>query len=205
MNLRLEDVDLEEIVQATVLWTTGTALSDEPSRSTTLAALARRHNADPLAITIHDLDHRPMFWAREEDAREQALRALASASVAVGNLDEVAMAVGRCDPPEAARRLLELGPELAVIKRGPDGVYARSATEEVDLEPVRLEVVNGVGAGDAFGGALAFGLVRGLPLAKTLALANASGALVASRLACADAMPELDEIESVLAGAAVVS
>jgi 5-dehydro-2-deoxygluconokinase len=63
-------------------------------------------------------------------------------------------------------------------------------------------VVNGLGAGDAFGGALCHGLLAGWPLRRLLSFANAAGALVASRLACADAMPTPDEVERMLAPAA---
>ena len=61
--------------------------------------------------------------------------------------------------------------------------------------PVPVEVLNGLGAGDAFGGALAFGLLRGWGLERTIRLANAAGAFVAARLACADAMPTLQDLE----------
>ena len=201
MTIEADDLDLEAIAGATVFWTSGTGLSAEPSRSTTLTALEQRRATAPGAITVHDLDHRPVFWGAGERPDEQAARALASASVVVGNLDEVEMAVGTREPRAAAERLLELGPRLAVVKRGPHGVYALTATDEIDLAPVRLEGVNGLGAGDAFGGALSFGLARELELEAALRLANAAGAMVASRLACADAMPTLDELDA-LAGAA---
>jgi 5-dehydro-2-deoxygluconokinase len=204
MTIEADELDLDAIAAATVFWTTGTGLSAEPSRSATLAALERRRAANPAGITVHDLDHRPVFWAPGDPSGELAARALASASVVVGNLEEVEMAVGTRDPRSAAERLLELGPETAVIKRGPDGVYAVSGDRELDLAPVRLEVVNGLGAGDAFGGALAFGLARGLELEEALTLANAAGAVVASRLACADAMPTLDELDALAAAPGAV-
>jgi 5-dehydro-2-deoxygluconokinase len=78
-------------------------------------------------------------------------------------------------------------------------VYARTPTEEITVPPVSIPVLNGLGAGDAFGGALCHGLLAKWPLARTLMLANAAGAIVASRLACADAMPTLDEVEALLA------
>jgi 5-dehydro-2-deoxygluconokinase len=199
MTIEIDELDLDAIVAATVFWTTGTGLSAEPSRSATLGALERRRAANPGAITVHDLDHRPTFWASGERTGDLAARALASASVVVGNLEEVEMAVGTRDPAAAAERLLELGPTTAVTKRGPDGVFALSGGREIDLTPVRLEAVNGLGAGDAFGGALAFGLARGLELDESLRLANAAGAVVASRLACADAMPTLDELDALAA------
>jgi 5-dehydro-2-deoxygluconokinase len=204
MTIEADELDLDAIAAATVFWTTGTGLSAEPSRSATLAALERRRAANPAGITVHDLDHRPVFWAPGGQSGELAARALGSASVAVGNLEEVEMAVGTRDPRAAAERLLELGPATAVIKRGPGGVYALSADRELDLPPVRLEVVNGLGAGDAFGGALAFGLARGLELEEALTLANAAGAVVASRLACADAMPTPDELDALAAAPGAV-
>jgi 5-dehydro-2-deoxygluconokinase len=109
------------------------------------------------------------------------------------------MATGVRDPRTAATALLEMGPRLAIVKRGADGAYARTAREEVSVPSVEIPVLNGLGAGDAFGGALCHGLLAGWPLGRTLALANAAGAIVASRLACADAMPTLDEIEALVA------
>ena len=198
MDIALEELDLEAIRAARLFWTTGTGLSDEPSRSATLGALeARNRNG----ITIHDLDHRPMFWRHEDEASDMARAALANATVAVGNQDEVAVAVGTRDPWDASAALLEVGVELAIVKRGPEGVLARTRAETIEVEPIRLEVVNGLGAGDAFGGALAYGLLAGDEIEAVIRRANAAGALVASRLACADDMPYLQELEEIVEGA----
>jgi 5-dehydro-2-deoxygluconokinase len=195
MNLTPDDLDLDAIAAVPLLWTTGTGLSDEPSRSTTLAALAARPRN---AVTVHDLDYRPMFWRSQADARELAREALAHATVAVGNTDEVEMATGTRDPLDASAALLDLGASLAVVKRGPDGVLGRTADQVVEVPPVRVEVLNGLGAGDAFGGALCHGLLAGFGLKRLLGFANAAGAIVASRLACADDMPTLAEVEALL-------
>jgi 5-dehydro-2-deoxygluconokinase len=194
LTIEAGELDLDAIAAADVLWTSGTGLSAEPSRSATLAALASRPRSGPAGITIHDLDHRPMFWADGDDPGRWAREALVHATVAVGNRDEVEVAVGTRDHRDAAEALLELGVELAVVKLGPDGVYARTVEDEVEVEPVRLEVVNGLGAGDAFGGALVCGLLREWGLERTLRVANAAGAYIASQLACADAMPQLDDL-----------
>jgi 5-dehydro-2-deoxygluconokinase len=196
MNLTTADLDLSAIAVAPLFWTTGTGLSDEPSRTATLAALDARKGRE---VTVHDLDHRPMFWPSGEDARRWAREALRRATVVVGNTDEVEMATGLRDPRAAAAALLAMGPRLAIVKRGGEGVYARTAQDEVSVPAVQIPVLNGLGAGDAFGGALCHGLLAGWPLARTLAVANAAGAIVASRLACADAMPTLREIEALLA------
>jgi len=199
MMLTREDLDFGAIRAARVFWTTGTGLSAEPSRSVTLEALAARE----AGITVHDLDHRPMFWGDPGEATRYAREALQHATVAVGNRDEVEVAVGTRDPREAAGRLLELGVKIAIVKQGPAGVLARTADQLVEVPPVtHLGVVNGLGAGDAFGGALVHGLLHDYPLERTLRLANAAGAYVASKLACADDMPTLQELEPLVEVAA---
>jgi 5-dehydro-2-deoxygluconokinase len=195
MTIEASELDLEAIRAARVFWTTGTGLSAEPSRTATLTALEARADG----ITIHDLDHRPMFWSDESEAGHWARAALRHATVAVGNRDEAAVAVRTRDPYAASAALLELGVEIAIVKRGPDGVLARTRDELVEVDPVPVEVANGLGAGDAFGGALVHGLLHGWELERTIRLANAAGAYVAARLACADAMPALEDIEEVRA------
>jgi 5-dehydro-2-deoxygluconokinase len=125
------------------------------------------------------------------------------ASVVVGNLDEVEMATGTRDHEEAAAELLALGPSLVIVKQGPHGVYARRGEESVLVPPIPVETLNGLGAGDAFGGAVCHGLLAGWELEPLIRFANAAGAVVASRLACADAMPTPTEVEALLAGAAL--
>jgi 5-dehydro-2-deoxygluconokinase len=191
MTIEASELDLDAIRAARVFWTTGTGLSAEPSRTATLTALEAREGG----ITIHDLDHRPMFWSDESEAGHWARAALRHATVAVGNREEVAVAVRTRDPYAASAALLDLGVEIAIVKRGPEGVLARTRDELVEVPPVPVDVVCGLGAGDAFGGALVHGLLEGWPLERTIRLANAAGAFVAGRLACADAMPTLEDIE----------
>lgn len=201
MMLSVDELDLGAIRAARVFWTTGTGLSAEPSRAATLAALEARDGGE--GITIHDLDHRPMFWPDESEATRYAREALTHATVAVGNRDEVFVATGTRDPLEASAALLELGVEIAIVKQGPAGVLARTKDQVVEVPPVtHLGVVNGLGAGDAFGGALVHGLLAGWPLERTLRLANAAGAYVASKLACADDMPRLADLDPLIAGGA---
>lgn len=178
---------------------TGTGLSREPSLGTTMAALRPRLRD---ALTVLDLDHRAELWDDPAEADPRGRAALAHCTVAVGNQAEVATVVGERDPEVSARALLDLGVRLAVVKMGPQGVLAATADETVHVPPCEVEVVNGLGAGDAFGGALIHGLLSGASLRRTIERANAAGALVASRLGCADDMPDLEEIEAMCSGGA---
>ncbi len=189
------ELDLAAVTGAALLWTTVTGLSDEPSRGAHLTALKARGRAPH---TVLDLDYRPMFWSDPRTARRHVREALEHVTVAVGNLDEAEVATGLRDPEAAGRALLDAGVALAIIKRGSAGVLGMTAGETAEVPPVDVEVVNGLGAGDAFGGALCHALLAGWPLERTLRFANAAGAIVAGRLACAPAMPTLAEIETVV-------
>lgn len=195
LQIRADELDLDAIRAADVFWVTGTGLSQEPSREATLTALRAR---DRGGITVFDLDYRPMFWESREEARRWYAEALPHATVAVGNLDECDTAVGVREPRPAAEALRAAGVDLAVVKQGPAGVLARDAGGEVEVPPVPVDVVNGLGAGDAFGGALCHGLLSGWDLERVIRFCNAAGAIVAGRLACADAMPTSDEVEAKL-------
>jgi 5-dehydro-2-deoxygluconokinase len=196
LELTVEELDRPAIEAAGVLWTTGTGLSVEPSRTTTLTAMSWRPEG---AVTIHDLDHRPTVWASPEEARTYGREAVALATIAVGNRSEAAVVVGEGQPREQAGRLLDLGVGLAIVKLGPEGVLAMTREETVIVPPIPIDVVNGLGAGDAFGGALVHGVLAGWPVERTIRYANAAGALVATRLGCADDMPAAEEIEAMLA------
>ncbi|MFC6082324.1 5-dehydro-2-deoxygluconokinase [Sphaerisporangium aureirubrum] len=197
LEIHPEELDLAAVRGAGLFWATVTGLSAEPSRAAHFAAWTARGRAP---LTVLDLDYRPMFWPSAAEAREQVGEALRHVTVAVGNTEECEVATGAPDPYEAAKALLDLGVELAVVKRGSDGVLGMTREETVEVPPVPVEVVNGLGAGDAFGGALCDGLLAGRGLADTLRFANAAGAIVAGRLACAPAMPTTAEVHAVLSG-----
>ena len=118
----------------------------------------------------------------------------------MGNREECEVAVGETDPQRAADALLERGVELAIVKQGPKGVLAATAEERVEVPPFPVSVVNGLGAGDAFGGALVHGLLSGWGLRRVLEFANVAGAIVASRLECSSAMPTSAEVDALLSG-----
>ena len=197
MNIEPGQLDLDDVRAARILWVTATGFSDEPSRASHRLALAARARAPH---TILDLDYRPRFWEQPADATEQLAAVLGQVTVAVGNREECRIAVGEADPHRAADALLERGVELAVVKQGPHGVLAKTRDEVVEVPVHHVDVVNGLGAGDAFGGALCHGLLEGWSLERTIAFANVAGALVASRRECSTAMPDAAEVDAVLQG-----
>jgi len=185
------EIDAEAVRSARLYWSTVTGLSEEPSRSAHFTAWEHRNRAP---LTVLDLDYRPMFWENAAAATEQVQRALQHVTVAVGNREECEVAVGETNPHKAADALLDLGVELAIVKQGPRGVLGKTRHSSVTVPPNDVDVVNGLGAGDSFGGSLIHGLLHDWSLEKTLRYANAAGAIVASRLECSTAMPTAAEV-----------
>ncbi|MGI9111690.1 MAG: PfkB family carbohydrate kinase, partial [Gaiellaceae bacterium] len=112
-----------------------------------------------------------------------AAEAVAAADLVVGNEDEVA----------AAR----VGPiERLVLKRGERGATVFEDGVETDVPGFPVDVVNGLGAGDAFAAALGHGILRGLSTTDAVQRATVAGALVAAQLACSEAMPVLAELDA---------
>lgn len=193
LRLGPQDLDPDAAQTARLLWLTATGLSSAPSRQLHHAALDLRAGADDRPVVL-DLDYRPMFWDSPRQARGALGEVLLAVTVAVGNQAECEVAVGEHDPDRAADALLAAGVQVAVVKQGPRGVLGKTAHERVEVPPTPCTVVNGLGAGDAFGGALCHGLLSGWSLEETLRTAAAAGAVVASRLECSSAMPTLDEL-----------
>jgi 5-dehydro-2-deoxygluconokinase len=191
------ELDLDAIHNAKIYWSTVTGLSQEPSRTSHFVAWEARQKR---THTILDLDYRPMFWSSAEAASEQVAKALEHVTIAVGNKEECEVAVGETIPMRAADALLERGVELAIVKQGPKGVLAKTKDECVEVPPYFVDVVNGLGAGDSFGGALCYGLLQGWGLERILQFANVAGAIVAGRLECSTAMPTAAEVEEILKG-----
>ncbi|MBL1074200.1 5-dehydro-2-deoxygluconokinase [Nocardia sp. 2] len=195
LTLTADEIPWAAVESVPLLWVTGTGVSAEPGRGTQRAVLERRARR---GHTVLDLDYRPMFWPDMDTARAEIGWMLDHVNVVVGNRTEVQVAVGTADPDEAADRLLARGVRVAVVKRGAEGVLIATDAERWTVPPCPVDVVCGLGAGDGFGGALAHGLLSGWDAHRIAAYANAAGALVASRLACADAMPTNAEIEELL-------
>ena len=197
LAINAKELNLDAIYNSKIYWSTVTGLSQEPSRTAHFVAWEARKKRQH---TILDLDYRPMFWPSAADASAQVAKALEHVTIAVGNKEECEVAVGETEPMRAADALLERGVELAIVKQGPKGVLAKTKDECVEVPPYFVDVVNGLGAGDSFGGALCHGLLQGWDLERILKFANVAGAIVAGRLECSTAMPTSQEVEEILKG-----
>ena len=190
-----QELDLEAIKRAKIYWSTLTGLSEEPSRSAHHAAWNARAAG---ALTVLDLDYRPTLWESPDAASAQISKALEKVSIVIGNLEECKLATSESDPDRVANAFLDKGAEIAVVKMGPKGVLAKSHNETVIKLPHPIKVLNGLGAGDSFGGAFCYGLLEGWDLDQVITFANMAGAINASRSDCSTAMPTTQEVVSAL-------
>jgi 5-dehydro-2-deoxygluconokinase len=193
--IKPEELDLAAITEAGVYWSTVTGLSAEPSRSAHHAAWKARNRKQH---TILDLDYRPVFWTEISQASEQVRAALPHVTIAIGNKEECEVAVGETEPRRAAEALLDAGVEIAIVKQGPKGVLGMTRDTVVEVPPTPIVPINGLGAGDSFGGAFCHGLLEGWDLESILRFANAAGAIVATRRECSTAMPTTDDVQQLL-------
>jgi sugar/nucleoside kinase (ribokinase family) len=121
---------------------------------------------------------------------ERILPLLPHVDLATPNLAEAQAITGETSPERAARRLHELGAGDVVVKLGADGCFVHGVGR---IEPVRVDPVDGTGAGDAFTAGLLYGRLAGWPLDRTARLANAAGAMATTAVGAAEGVRGLDE------------
>lgn len=195
LEVSVEALPLNAVRDARIFWFSVTGLSVQPSRSAHHAALDARGRE---GLTIVDLDYRPMFWEDEETAHTQVEAILGKVNVAIGNKEECRIAVGETEPDRAADALLERGVDIAVVKQGPLGTLAKTREERIVVPVTPVEVCNGLGAGDSFGGSFCHAMLQGWDLGRAVQFASTAGAIVASRLECSTAMPTQAEVEATI-------
>jgi 5-dehydro-2-deoxygluconokinase len=206
-----EDVDPEFIASAEALLVTGTHFSKPVTREASFKAMRAAKEAG--TRVAFDLDYRPVFWgvASHEQGGEMFVEsgevtkiyrsALADCDLVVGTEEEIRIAGGSADTREALRVIRELSRATIVLKTGAMGatVFEGEIPDDLDdglkVPGFPVEVLNSVGAGDAFMSGFLRGWLREEPPEKCLTLGNACGAIVVSRHGCSPAMPTWDELE----------
>jgi 5-dehydro-2-deoxygluconokinase len=194
----LEDVQRAPIERSSVLLVTGTGLSHDPGRTATLLAAERARGSG--ARVVVDIDYRPGAWASADHFGATVRTLLRQATLAVGTEEEVAAAAGAADVEASTTRLLSLGLEALVLKRGGRGaVIYRPGQPPHEIAAFPITVLNVLGAGDAFASGLLYGWLQGWPLERAVRMGCATGAIVVTRHGCANFMPTLPEVEEFVA------
>jgi 5-dehydro-2-deoxygluconokinase len=196
--LTVDDVARAPVGESRVVFLTGTGLSHEPGRAATFAAAATARRASVPVVV--DVDYRADQWDGAAAFSTEVRTLLQSATLAVGTEEEIAAASGSTGVERGAATLLESGIEALVLKRGARGstIFRRGAAPS-DVAPFCVQVLNVLGAGDAFASGFLYGYLQGWPLERAARLGNACGAIVVTRHGCANFMPTLDEVAAFVA------
>jgi len=194
------DVPVDYIAGAALFFTAGLGLSASPSYEATLHALETARGAG--VTTVFDIDYRPGAWGYPMLEMERRYgEALARSDVVIGTLTECAVATGEPDINRAVESVFAAGPaRIVVAKQGADGSTVYTRTTATAVPPFPVQVLNVLGAGDGFAAGFCTGLLEGREPAECARMGNAVGAIVASRHACAAAMPRRDEVDALMAG-----
>ena len=193
--LTIDDVARAPVRDSRVVFLTGTGLSHEPARGATFAAAAAaRSAAVPVVV---DIDYRADQWDSVAAFSGQIRALLRSATLAIGTEEELAAASGCDDVPRGAAAVLESGIEALILKRGARGsTVFRADAPPADVAPFPIEVLNVLGAGDAFASGFLYGYLQGWPFERAARIGNACGAIVVTRHGCANFMPTLAEVSA---------
>jgi 5-dehydro-2-deoxygluconokinase len=196
--ITIDDVAKAPVADSRVVFVTGTGLSHEPARAATFAAAATARAAGVPVVV--DIDYRPDQWDGAPAFAAQMQALLRVATIAVGTEEELAAASGVNDASRGSAIVLESGIDALVLKRGARGsTVFRPKGAPVDAGPFPVDVLNVLGAGDAFASGFLYGYLEGWPLERAARMGNACGAIVVTRHGCANFMPTLDEVAGFVA------
>lgn len=218
-DMAITEADVEEryIAQSRALLITGTHFSTEYIDRISHVALEHARRND--VRTVLDIDYRPVLWGltkrgdgeiryvRSGSVTAHLQRILPRFDLVIGTIDEFDIAGGGTGIIESLRAVRRVTPAVLVVKRGPlgcaviEGPVPDSLDDAFNGRGVTVEVLNVLGAGDAFSAGFLSGWVRGEDYAACTRYANACGALVVSRHGCAPAMPTREELDYYLANA----
>jgi len=204
------DFDEEFIASSRALLITGTHLSRADVEKTTRTAV--EHAKKNGTKVVLDLDYRPVLWGltghgRGEDRFVAAAAVtkvlqlmLPSCDLVVGTEEEIHIAGGTSVTADALRIVRSATPAPIVMKRGPRGCTVMEAGKApLDVAGFPIDVLNVLGAGDAFMSGLLWGWIRGDGLEKAARYGNAAGAMVVTRLLCSPEMPREAELHAFMA------
>jgi 5-dehydro-2-deoxygluconokinase len=221
MNVEADDFDASYIASSRALAITGTHLST-PQSAAAVAEAARLARESGTRI-VFDIDYRPVLWglatAGEGDNRFVASRRvteamrplLAGCSLIVGTEEEICIAGGSDSVLDALRAIREHSQACIVVKRGATGcvivpaAIPASVDAAIVVKGFPVEVLNTLGAGDAFLAGFLHGWLDDAPWERCGMLGNACGALVVSRHGCAPALPSAPELQEYLQRASEVT
>ena len=190
--LNKNDIENSNLQSYECILITGTSLAAEPSRSAVLYALklAKEKNIP----VIMDIDYRPYTWESEDKAKEIYNLACDYCSGIIGNDDEFAILSGNYDDGLSYAKKISKNCDLVIYKMGEKGSITFANNEEIQRGIFPVKPLKPTGAGDAFMGSFIGAILKNYDLQKAIEIGSAAAAIVVTKVGCAPAMPDLDEV-----------
>lgn len=216
INLDIDHINAVPFEAFKAVAFSGTAFSKDPSRTAMFYALevAKKHHVK----TLLDIDFRADQWDDPRAFGVTLRAALSQFTMVVGTEEEILATYltdkeqllikhQQISAPEirgninmAIMEILKSGVETLVVKRGKDGASIfQPGQEEVKVPGFPVEVLNVLGAGDAFCAGFSYGVLNGWDLYKSVRMGNACGAIIVTREGCANFMPTYEEVNAFVA------
>lgn len=195
-ELKLDEGDLALASGAAVFHFTGLPLSYNPLRGGALrmAEELRRRGV----VVSFDPTYRPDSWEDEEEAREVMLEAASRSDVVLATIGEYRLLFGEIGLEEVVKECGKMKVKLVGVKMGARGSALGDCSSLWVMEAYPVEVIDTVGAGDAWNAGVIYGLVKRLPLNETIKIANATAALKCTTHGAVDGLPTLNQVKNFL-------
>ena len=190
--LNKNDIENSNLQNYECILITGTSLAAEPSRSALLYAL--KLAKEKKIPVIMDIDYRPYTWESKDKAKEIYNLAVDYCSGIIGNDDEFAVLSGNYDDGLRYAKKISQNCDLVIYKMGEKGSITFANNKEIQRGIFPVKPLKPTGAGDAFMGSLIGALLKNFDLQKAIEIGSAAAAIVVTKVGCAPAMPDLDEV-----------
>lgn len=199
LSLGVNEIDENYIKNAKAILISGTALAASPSREAVLKALeyAKKNNT----IVIFDVDYRNYNWTSKDEIAIYYSEVARRSDIIIGSreefdLTEYLIAENSSDE-ETAKRWLDYGNKIVVIKHGKEGSTAYTNDGmHYKIKPFPVKVLKSFGGGDGYGSAFIYGLLEGKEIIDALEFGSASAAILVGSHSCSEDMPTVEQIES---------
>ena len=201
IQLSPDEIDVDYIQSAELFHYGSVSLSHSPTREATLKAIQSAKSAG--AFISYDPNLRLMLWDNANDAKHWIWEVMPYADVVKISEEEWEFVTGDVKLKQGIERILGLGVKLLVVTLGERGCYYTNGNAEGSVEGFAVEVVDTLGAGDAFVAAMLTQLMTHADLASLekdrldsiMRYANAAGALATQKIGVIPALPMAQEIE----------
>ena len=204
IQLSSAEIDTDYVQSAELFHYGSVSLSHSPSREATLHAIQGAKAGG--ARLSYDPNLRLMLWDTARDAKRWIWEVMPYADVVKISEEEWEFVTGDADLAPGIESILELGAELLVVTLGERGCYYTNGTAEGFVDGFMVDVVDTLGAGDAFVAAMLTQLMQHTDLTSLekvrldtiMRYANAAGALATQKVGVIPSLPTPSEIENFL-------